>query len=296
MLGLSRWATPFQIWARKAGLPAGEDDGAQRVGRYMERGVLAWLRDEVAAERLVEAGGYDTPWVAHPSQWPHVGCHPDGYLQLAGTGWRGAEAKTSSDDPSAWGEDPGEVPVEYWLQCQVGMALTGFSGWWLAVLFPIQRRFALYLIEPDPETVAEALQRCEAWWARHVVADQPPALDDSEDARRWLLSRHPEARGPLRAATAAEAALVREVAALRHQQRRLQAVEREASARLCALIGDAEGLEGYDTRATWRAQTTRRIDLDRLRAEAPEATRLCEVTSRIRVLRVDHQSQEEPTP
>ena len=287
VLGLSKWKTAFGVWAAKVGLPgtdSTDSDGPRRVGRYMESGILRWLADDLGAE-LVPAGGYDTPWVVS-ARWPFVGCHPDGYLLHAGAAqphirWGLAEAKTAS---APWPDD--DVPPGYWIQCQVGMALTGLPACDLGVLWPIARAFSRRRIEPDDKTTHEVLERVSAWWERHVVREEPPAVDASDDARRWLLSAYPRERAPLREATAEEATLAREVARLRAEIRERQDTERGLAHRLEAAIGDHGGLTLPGGRATWRAQTSKRVDVTRLRAERPEVADEFTTATETRVLRV----------
>lgn len=286
VLGLSPWQTAFGVWSRKLGAADAPETGVTRRGRYLESAVLDWLRDDLDAEMFL-GGPFDSPWVVSANgRWPHVGCHPDAYVRPEGKPWQGAEAKTARA-AREWGDADDAVPPGYWLQAQVGLALTGLPLWHLAVYLPIAEKFRRYPIAPDTATTCEALDRCEAWWDRHVTRDEPPEPDASDEARRWLLSTYPRAITPLRDATDAEALLAREVADLRVSIREAETRERAVSARLTAAIGEAEGLRlPGGGRVTWRAQTTERIDVARVRAEHPEVARACTARTETRVLRV----------
>ena len=184
------------------------------------------------------------------------------------------------------------MPPSYWIQCQVGLALTGLPAWELGVLHTLSETFQRHTIAPDVETTREMLERASAWYEAHVVGGDPPAVDGSDDARRWILSRHPRETIALRQATAEEADLVREVARLRAEIRELDAEEKAAAARLTLAIGDAAGFElpGGGGRATWKAQSTSRIDVARLRAERPDVAAEFTSTTESRVLRVPKES------
>ena len=164
--------------------------------------------------------------------------------------------------------------------------------WHLAVLHTMADEFCRYELRPDVDTASEMLQRAEAWWARHVLAGDPPPVDGSGDARKWLLSRYPREREPLRLATAAEAMWAEEVARLRADAKRIASEEKAAAARLTAAIGAAEGVDlGGGRRVTWRAQSSNRIDVGRLRAEEPGMAARFAVETITRVLRVPEEER-----
>lgn len=298
VLGLSPWRTPFGVWASKQ--PNAETSGdtpVTRRGHYLEAGLLRWLGDEVGALQVVPGDPFDGPWVvAAEGRWPHVGVHPDGYLLLppaegdGGTGWHAGEIKTARQG-AEWGEGPEEYPPHVWIQVQVQAAVSGLRVR-LGAYLPLSEQFRVYAVEPDPVTAAEMLDRAEAWYVRHVLGDEPPPLDGSDDARRWLLSRFPRHRQPLRPATDAEAGLVRELAAAKAALRAAEAEEKRLAALVQAAIGDAEGVELVGGKATWKAQNNSRVDVKRLQAEAPEVAAQYTTTTLTRVLRVSVTEEE----
>ena len=285
VLGLSPWRTPFGVWAAKCGgLESAAETPVTRGGHYLEAGLLRWLGDEVGAAAVVLGEPFDGPAVVHPGgRWPHVSAHPDGYVLVAGA-WLCAEVKTARQ-AAEWGDGPDDVPAHYWLQAQVQATLAGL-GVRLGAYLALREEFRVYALTPDPETLAEALDRAEDWWLRHVVGDLPPDIDGSDDARRWLLARHPVHRSPLRAATAVEAELVRALADAKEDRKGAEAEEARLSALVQAAIGDAEGIQLDGGRATWKAQSSGRVDIARLKKERPDLAAEFTTTTTTRVLRV----------
>ncbi len=117
---------------------------------------------------------------------PYMACSPDG-LCLTGedTPTRGAEFKHSSNsDP--WGPSGSDqYPIDYFMQCQQCMAVTGLMVWDLAVLLP-RGDFRIYTILRDDEICKNISDNVTDFITNHVIPGVPPEPDFSKESAKFL--------------------------------------------------------------------------------------------------------------
>lgn len=169
IVGLSRWASPFSVWADKTGRAAEkEDTEAMRQGRDLE--------DYVARRWMEETGkrGYRLPAMLYHPKYPFA--HADVDRMVMGEN-AGLECKTTfSLDLKQFNGI--EFPVQYYAQCVHYLAVTGADRWYLAVL-AYGRGFFTFVLERDQAEI-DALMAAEADFWKLVEQDTPPDADGSE--------------------------------------------------------------------------------------------------------------------
>lgn len=169
IVGLSRWASPFSVWADKTGRAAEkEDTEAMRQGRDLE--------DYVARRWMEEAGKrvYRLPAMLYHPKYPFA--HADVDRMVMGEN-AGLECKTTfSLDLKQFNGI--EFPVQYYAQCVRYLAVTGADRWYLAVL-AYGRGFFTFVLERDQAEI-DALMAAEAEFWKLVEQDTPPDVDGSE--------------------------------------------------------------------------------------------------------------------
>ena len=246
VLGLNPWASPLSVYLEKLGLSEPkEENRAMRLGKRMEPVILD--------EYLRETGGkasLNGRLFRHP-EFPEILGTPDAFREDEAVG---VELKWIGDrSASQWGESgTDEVPDYYHVQCDVYMAVTNRGAWDLAAIIG-GRDLRVYRIERNLALEEELLGRLRAFWRDHVLAQVPPEVDGSADARRWLEAKFPRQRAALRPATAQEEAWARELAVVREAKVRIEGDEERLRNLLTASIGEAEGIEGAFGRITWKA-------------------------------------------
>ena len=125
IVGLSRWTSPFSVWADKTGRAAEkEDTEAMRQGRDLEAYVARrWM--EETGKRV-----YRLPAMLYHPKYPFA--HADVDRMVMGEN-AGLECKTTfSLDLKQF--NGVEFPVQYYAQCVHYLAVTGADRWYLAVL------------------------------------------------------------------------------------------------------------------------------------------------------------------
>ena len=169
IVGLSRWASPFSVWADKTGRAAEkEDTEAMRQGRDLE--------DYVARRWMEETGKrvYRLPAMLYHPKYSFA--HADVDRMVMGEN-AGLECKTTfSLDLKQF--NGVEFPVQYYAQCVHYLAVTGADRWYLAVL-AYGRGFFTFVLERDQAEI-DALMAAEADFWKLVEQDTPPDADGSE--------------------------------------------------------------------------------------------------------------------
>lgn len=180
IVGLSRWTSPFSVWADKTGRAAEkEDTEAMRQGRDLE--------DYVARRWMEETGKrvYRLPAMLYHPKYPFA--HADVDRMVMGEN-AGLECKTTfSLDLKQF--NGVEFPVQYYAQCVHYLAVTGADRWYLAVL-AYGRGFFTFVLERDQAEI-DALMAAEADFWKLVEQDTPPDADGSEATSAALREVYP---------------------------------------------------------------------------------------------------------
>jgi len=165
----------------------------------------------------------------------------------------GVDAKTAGlRQADRWG-DPGtdDIPEEALLQMQWYLAVVeGMERWDVAVL--LGQQYRIYRVLPNRGLQDMLIDICGRWWERYVLGKTPPPPDASLSARRMLERLYPTSGEELRSADELAKTL-----ALQYRQvdEQVDAAIRERDRlrnELCALIGDAAGIQGDGWKVTWK--------------------------------------------
>lgn len=193
VLGLNPWQRPIGVWARMTGLVARyaeEDTPAQARGRMFEEPLA--LR--FAAGRPIERGPVigEQPWVAGELPWLHA--RPDFIVADKEL----AECKTARrlDDEHGWGiEGTAQVPPQYAVQVLVQLAVAarvrpGLKRCVVVAFGVLDDDYREYPIVRDVRREERLLAGLHAWYERHIVRGEMPALDGSDAASEALRARY----------------------------------------------------------------------------------------------------------
>ena len=256
--GISPWASPLDIWLRKATPTRGpliEDDldaAAQdrtEVGHVLEEPVLDLYRRRTG----FAAVRHSDQTRRHP-QYRWMLASPDatadaGHLvEIKVVGMRMAEH---------W---DGGVPDYVRAQAQQQMLVAGATRCDVAALIG-GTDFRPYVLEHDAALAAALIGVGESFWRDHVEADIPPPPGATEDRMEYLAKRFPRHRDALLEVPAEHhdlvgAMIARYTAAAAAAKAADGALE-AAKAALCELIGEAAGIRGPWGQATWKLQAGR---------------------------------------
>lgn len=303
IFGVSRWSTAWDVWAEKTGRvqPEPEND-AQLRGRVLEQAIAElWAAHRPADNpvRLRRTG------LMRHRVYPALMATVD-RLSVCRAGRCVTEIK-SSVGLHDWQGD--ETPVEYQLQTQQQLAVTGRQHAHVVVLGP---RFEVVdrLIERDEDLIGDMIRQLCAWWQRHVIEGAEPDAtagaadglarlygDPDPDAVCELPSDLWAAREQVRALTAqiAELEREREDLVVKVKQTAGNASVIKAAGDVVATWKPSKKVAGVT--AAWRKQngelvekysapvTTDVLDVDRLIEENPNLLGNGAPLYRVRTLR-----------
>jgi putative phage-type endonuclease len=227
VLGLSRWRSPLDVYLEKTGTDVEiTDTPAMYWGRRLERVILEAYVEQTGVAVDAPVGVYR---MLRSSTRPWQIYSPDGMAAD-----RLVEIKTART-AEGWGE-PGtdEVPDDYAIQVQHGMAVTGLPRCDVAVLIG-GSDFRVYTVERDNALIADLIAAEAAFWQRVERRDPPPPRTYTEAQRLWGRASPP--RVPVYATDEAEAAY-RELLHVREQLSALSEREEALKAVLCSEMAD----------------------------------------------------------
>lgn len=283
VLGVSHFATPWEVWDAKVNGTAVAENAAMRMGHKLE-GVVAELFEERTGLEVDPRSAGD--WLAVDEARPWLRVSPDREYWLAdGCGHRTGrgilECKTTQMPI-----DPDDLPKAWYCQLQYQLGVMGYKEGHLAWLTR-GRDFDCARVTFDADFYGYLTAQLTAFWKGNVLERRQPDVRTVADARaKWPVAEP----GKTKCAAPADVEAVREYARKSAEMRRLQGELDALKARVIDAVGDAEALTLADERtlATYRQQTAERVDVKRLRELHPDVAAECVTTSTARVLRVKY--------
>lgn len=262
-VGLSKWQSPYELWLEKTGQAANDVDPHAlpiAMGNALEPVVLAAFTRRTGLEvTRRQEQVIDPKW---PVRWVTL----DGMASDGGM----IEAKSAGfADPTEWGDEyeNDAVPMQYYLQCQHGLACTGAEFSYLPLII-LNRQFRLYRVLRNDEVIGQLTEAERLFWncVEARIPPDPISLDDA--ALRWPTDTAAE--------IVASAEIVALAAKLKTHKVALKDLEREVEAAelgIKAYMGEHGALvdvAGSKPLITWKqAKPSRILDKDALRAAHP---------------------------
>jgi putative phage-type endonuclease len=245
ILGMSKYKTPYELWAEKTGKvepePAGE---AAERGHILEDAVATFYEKRTSAKTRRSNG------ICRLKEHPWAFCSLDRTIE----GEEGlVEIKTSTS--RAWELDP--VPDFVQAQVQYQMLVTGAPWVDVAALlgslnFRIER---VYANQMEQAVIFNAAQK---FWEA-VETDTPPAIlgRDSDVFAKVV----PQQRGDILQATPEIEMVAQAYADATYEEDLSTEHLRNLAIEMKQAIGDAEGIRGNGWSATWK-QNKDRVSVD----------------------------------
>lgn len=298
IMGLSKWATPLQVYEEKIGIrPPDPSEAKQRLfarGHRWEAVVLDMLLIELRARGHDVAVIHTNRRFAVEAQ-PFLQCEIDAELMLDGEVVN-CEVKTvhpfAADE---WGEgDTDEVPIYYSSQAMQGLGITQRRLCIVAALFGADY-IVPYFVERDDETISAMMQRGIAFWINNVLARVPPDPVNVEDMLRIFAKKN----GRPAEVDDETAQAIADLKAIKSRIKAYEGDEEAVKFRVLDGVRRAWNLipgevptdnaiilhHGVQL-ASWKRQTSEKIDVGELRRKHPAVAEEVTTTSTTRVLRL----------
>lgn len=183
VLGLSRYTTPYQVWLEKTGrrIPEALTGEAIELGHSLE----LWLLDQAGALLSGKPSVKQTPHrlYEHPTR-SYRRASPDGEVVWGDNAGDLVECKTAGlaggwGTPEGWTED--SIPLGYQLQAHWQMHVMNRPRVHVVALVAGMGR-CLYTIERDAVLERDLVDQVHAWWQRHIVDGEEPAIGGGDSS------------------------------------------------------------------------------------------------------------------
>lgn len=259
--GINRYKSPVELWMAKTGQLLLQESGeAAYWGTQLE----ALVREEFTKRTGIVVQRINQ--ILQSESYPFMLANLDGQCVHPEYGTCGFEAKTASAYKTGEWEDT--IPDEYQLQIQHYMAVTGYKGFYIAVLIG-GNTFRWKFIERDEELISMLIELETDFW-NHVQAKVPPALDGSEASAKFLAERFPDSvpqsKIPL-PDTAID--LIHKYKDACEQLEAVTQQKQECENLLKQMLGEYETGTIGDHMITWKSIVQERLDSKTLKAEHP---------------------------
>ena len=259
--GINRYKSPVELWLDKTNqIPAEEAGEAAYWGTLLEDVV----RSEFSKRTGINVK--QVHYILQSEEYPFMLANLDGVCEHPEFGTCGFEAKTASAyKASEW--DDG-IPDEYQLQIQHYMAVTGYRGFYIAVLIG-GNTFRWKFVERDEELISMLIELESDFWY-HVQDLTPPPLDGSKASAQFLAERFPNSTNKTQLKLPDSAAqLIEEYDSACEQLEVLNEQKQKAENQLKQMLGDHESASAGNHIITWKSISQERLDSKTLKAEHP---------------------------
>jgi putative phage-type endonuclease len=223
VLGISPWATPYDLWLQKLQLaPPPVTNEPMLWGKLLE----PIIRDEYVRRtgRAVET----VPMLRHPTREFMI-CHLDGRVDRT----RILECKMARV-AAGWGESgTDEIPLLYLVQVHHNLIVSGAQVGDVPVLIG-GNDFRIYEVHADADIARELVEQESLFWRRVETREPPDPVNTADAVRRW---GHLTATGTV-VATEADLFALERLHQIRKQSKLLMAEADEAQLHLMEALGE----------------------------------------------------------
>jgi len=258
--GVNKYKSVVELWMEKTGqIEAKEAGEAAYWGNILE----PIVRDEFTKRTGIEVG-VEKSMLQHP-EYPFMLANLDGVIidpvKKCGLIF---EAKTASIyNAHEWELN---IPDHYQLQVQHYMAVTGFTGAYVAVLIA-GNQFKYYFIERDDEIINLLIKLEKIFWDC-VITRKPPKLDGSKACADLLDSIYPQGTSKQVITLPDEALnLIQQYEEAKTTEDEAILKKDEASNKLKNMLGESELATVNGRIVSWTNITAERINSKKLKEE-----------------------------
>lgn len=246
IVGLNPWRSAHDVWLVKRGLVEEKGTIQSRMGQRVEACVLDEYREQTGSELSFPGT------VRHPTE-PWMLCTPDAIadewvrvVEVKCVGWRTA---------FHWGDEEDAIPDYYRPQVAWQLEVLGIEEAHVAAWIG-GSDYRIYTIRRNAALIEALVEAGRRFWFDHVLTGEPPPIDGTDGARRVLAEMYPRTGKPPIRATEEHNRLARKLEEARNAYEQAELEKKRAENLMIAAMGEADGIEGDDWRATYKALKT----------------------------------------
>ena len=248
ILGLNPWQTPYQLWRRKKGMDAPQEETfAMKAGHYLEDAVTMFWADETGREVIKSSAG---DWLFVNNEKDFLRASPDRTFWIPGMAKNSQNKGILECKTTQVPIDPDDLPKHWFCQLQYLLGVSEMTQGSLAWLCS-GREFGYKDIALVPDFYGWMIEEVEKFWTDYIIGDkEPEAINVTDVVTKY--SRHTD--GKIVEATTDIVTAYNQLKSVRAEISKLEATKEELEAKIKIGFGDAEAISyGGQTLATWKA-------------------------------------------
>ena len=265
IVGMNPWKSAYTLWLEKTGQSQQEDISDNECVHF------GTILEQVVADEFCRREGKKARkcGLFRSNKYPFMTASFDRLLVGEDAG---LECKTSNAfKREEW--DEGEIPPNYYVQCQHYMLVSGLPRWYIACLIG-GNHFVSWVVERNDDDIA-ALEQAEiAFWdkvQRHIM----PEVDGSESSTDSLKKMYKGGQAEPVMLPQESMDLLKRLDELKALKADIDFQTKDIQNKLCAMLGDNEiGIIGEgdnERKVTWKTVNGRvTIDSKKLKKDLPD--------------------------
>lgn len=274
VMGKNKYKTPHQLWLEKSfKVPPFTGNAATLKGQILEDAVAKFYEEATGNAVEIDTTHYraeDAPWLCGNIDRKIIG---GGILECKTS--RRNPSDDETEDGYQWGignqydEDKKlvaadeQIPLNYYLQVQHYMCLTGAEFADVAVLFLTSdfQPFRVYRVNRNEEVIAKIKTAAHDFMLM-VLEDVEPPMSDAEQAQNLAHT--------VSVSESVEVGkrVIEQLRKVRAELKLLEEEEKMLTDKIKAKLGDADtGTVGGKVAVTWKTRGVTKVDTKRLKAE-----------------------------
>ncbi len=252
LLGLSPWASPWDVWSRMHGLTKSKGTFSTARGHILEPAIGAHYAkmNGVSIEKGPE---YEEDPIIGPEPWMHA--RHDFTVTAPGPAKWLLEVKSTRKFDHKWGKSgSSNVPPYYMAQCIWQMAVLDVDRCDLAAFATISDEYRCYRINRNKELEDKIVGLARDWYKKHIEGGAPPEIDGSDGCGQSLAIIFRQESKDFIEPTEEHMVMAKELLDIRERYSTLSAEKGEIENRLKNEIGSSYGIAGV---AIWTESKAR---------------------------------------
>ena len=285
ILGLSPWASPWDVWSRMHGLAESKGTFSTNRGHILEPAIGAHYArlNDVEIEKGPE---HEEDPIIGPEPWMHA---RHDFLASGNndTKWL-LEIKSTRKFDHKWGHSgSNNVPPYYAAQCIWQMAVMDIDRCDLAAFATISDEYRCYRINRNKDLEDKIVGIARKWYEKHIVGGAPPEIDGSDGCAQSLARLFRQESKDFIEPTEEHLSIAKELSDIRSRYNALGAKKKELENQLKNDIGTAYGIAGV---AIWTESKPRsKFDRNSFESDNPDlAKRYIKQTEPTRTFRFQY--------
>ncbi len=179
----------------------------------------------------------------------------------------------------------GEIPQQYYCQCQHYMYVMGYDYMYIAFI-QFGKGFFYKKIDRNDEDIKALVEAEKEFWLNNVEADVKPEVDGSESSMDTMRTLYPQDTGMSVILKDSDDDILHQIKDLQAAEKRLKAQEEELKAKICGELEDYTTGSTDNYIVTWKAQKRTSIDSKMLKTNFPDVFEKVKKETTSRVMRI----------